>query len=170
MREGALMSKRIPTTVAAVSLFLGVGFLATSRAYADAPWTTPPYDNTRFAPITRTGPPIGLVTIAKGLVAPNKGVVAPGLPDLLFVVDQPGQIWALNINVAAKGLPVMCPSKDCTLFLDVSPRLVKLGCAPSFTSTFGGSFDERGLLGLAFHANFATNGKFYTYTSEPNFG
>src|SRR4051812_30649976 len=169
MHGGEPMSKRSRSVVVAASLLLG-SFLGASRAVADAPWTTPPYDNTRFAPISRTGPPIGLVTAAKGLVAPNKGVVAPGLPDLLFVVDQPGQIWALNINVPAKDLPVTCPSKDCTLFLDVSPRLVRLGCAPFFTRTFGGSFDERGVLGLAFHANFATNGKFYTYTSEPNFG
>ncbi len=33
-----------------------------------------------------------------------------------------------------------------------------------------GTFDERGLLGVAFHPNYAVNGKLYTYTSEPNAG
>ena len=28
------------------------------------------------------------------------------------------------------------------------------------------TFDERGLLGLAFHPSYQSNGKFYTYTSE----
>ena len=30
-----------------------------------------------------------------------------------------------------------------------------------------GSFDERGLLGLAFHPDYRRNGLLYTYTSEP---
>ncbi len=55
-----------------------------------------------------------------------------------------------------------------TLFLDVGPtglnRLVTLGVLGPNT------FDERGLLGVAFHPNYATNGKLYTYTSEPNAG
>jgi glucose/arabinose dehydrogenase len=45
--------------------------------------------------------------------------------------------------------------------MDVSDWLMPLGI-------FGpGSFDERGLLGLAFHPNYAINGLIYTYTSEP---
>ncbi len=32
------------------------------------------------------------------------------------------------------------------------------------------SFDERGLLGVAFHPRYAQNGKLYTYTSEPESG
>jgi len=47
--------------------------------------------------------------------------------------------------------------------MDVSHLLVSLGI-------FGpGSFDERGLLGLAFHPDYANpaNGLIYTYTSEP---
>ena len=36
---------------------------------------------------------------------------------------------------------------------------------------FGPStFDERGLLGVAFHPNYEQNGLFYTYTSEPDAG
>jgi glucose/arabinose dehydrogenase len=52
-------------------------------------------------------------------------------------------------------------SGEKSVFLDVSNRLVPLGA-------FGpGTFDERGLLGLAFHPDYASNGLLYTYTSEP---
>src|SRR3954451_20242971 len=112
--KGVVMSKRSRTVLAAMSLLAAV--LGVSRARADAPWTTPPYDDTRFAPITRTGPSIGLVTVATGLVAPNKGVVAPGLERFLFVVDQPGQVWAIDLSAPQ---PVTCPGNGCTLFLDV---------------------------------------------------
>ena len=44
-------------------------------------------------------------------------------------------------------------------FLDVRSLVPDLGL-------FGLDFDERGLLGLAFHPEYATNGKFYTFTSE----
>ena len=32
------------------------------------------------------------------------------------------------------------------------------------------TFDERGLLGVAFHPNYQQNGLLYTYTSEPTDG
>ena len=48
-----------------------------------------------------------------------------------------------------------------SVFLDVSAQLVALG-------VFGpDSFDERGLIGVAFHPGYATNGLLYTYTSQP---
>jgi hypothetical protein len=83
--------------------------------------------------------------------------VAPGLPNHLFVVDQPGILWAVNLTTGAK-----------TEFLNVGPtglnRLVTLGVLGPNT------FDERGLLGVAFHPHFEQNGLLYTYTSEPNAG
>jgi glucose/arabinose dehydrogenase len=138
-------------------------FLLSSVALAASTLAHPPFapfDNTRFAPITRFGPAISVETVAEGLTAPLKGTTAPGLPGYLFVIDQPGQVWAINLNTHD---PVThLPTR--TLFLDVSSRLVTLGVlGPD-------SFDERGLLGLAFHPHFATNRKFYTYTSEPNNG
>src|SRR5262245_17448507 len=119
-----------------------------------------PFDDTRFAPITRFGPAISVEPVAEGLVAPNRGVTAPGLPGYLFVVDQTGQIWAINLGSVdpATGLPQR------SLFLDVGARLVTLGVLGPNT------FDERGLLGLAFHPDFASNRRFYTYTSERNAG
>ena len=112
-----------------------------------------PFDTTIFAPIQPGGFQVTLESVATGLTAPNKGVVAPGEPGRLYVVDQVGKVWAIDLATGSK-----------TLFLDVGSRLVPLGVAGP------GSFDERGLLGLAFHPSYAVNGKLYTYTSEPNAG
>ena len=114
-----------------------------------------PYDDTRFAPITRFGPSVGVEVVADGLTAPLKGVTAPGQPNRLYVVDQPGILWAIDLTTGAK-----------SVFLNVGRtglnRLVTLGvCGPN-------SFDERGLLGVAFHPNYQQNGLLYPYTSEPN--
>ena len=95
---------------------------------------------------------VAFETVASGLIAPNYATYAPGIPDQLYVVDQPGQIWRINLNTR-----IRYP------FMDVSHLLVSLGI-------FGpGSFDERGLLGLAFHPDYMNpaNGLIYTYTSEP---
>jgi glucose/arabinose dehydrogenase len=90
-----------------------------------------------------------LVQVASGLVAPNWGIAAPGDTDHLFVTDTVGQLWAVNINTQTK-----------VLVLNVAKRLVPLGL-------FGIGYDERGLLGVAFHPQYQQNGLFYTYTSEP---
>lgn len=112
-----------------------------------------PYDDTRFAAITSFGPSVGVEVATDGLIAPLKGVPAPGQPNRLYVVDQVGTLWAVDLTAGTK-----------TVFLDVRQRLVTLGaCGPN-------TFDERGLLGLAFHPNYATNGLIYTYTSEPESG
>ncbi|MCH8109677.1 MAG: PQQ-dependent sugar dehydrogenase [Chloroflexi bacterium] len=96
-------------------------------------------------PIRKGFLPIGLKTVATGLTAPNGGTNAPGHPFRLFVSDQVGIIWDINLITGSK-----------SVFLDVSDRLVNLGL-----------YDERGLLGVAFHPNYASNGLLYTYTSEP---
>jgi glucose/arabinose dehydrogenase len=106
------------------------------------------------APIEDSAVEIGLRTVATGLTAPNWGTFAP-LPRLLrqrrlFVTDQPGILWAIDLFRRPK-----------KVFLDVTDRLVDLGIAGP------GTFDERGLLGVAFHPSYADNGLLYTYTSEP---
>lgn len=101
-------------------------------------------------PIRKGDIPIRLETVATGLTAPNWGTFAPGHPDRLFVTDQVGILWAIQLDTGEK-----------RVFLDVSNRLVELGI-------FGpGTFDERGLLGVAFHPDYVTNGLLYTYTSQP---
>ncbi|HET7474570.1 MAG TPA: PQQ-dependent sugar dehydrogenase [Dermatophilaceae bacterium] len=94
---------------------------------------------------------VGLRSVAHGLVAPVAAASAPGVPGSLYVADQPGQIYRVS---AAGGPP--------QLFLDVRARvpLVRLGI-------FGpGTYDERGLLGLAFDPEFAASRLFYTFTTE----
>src|SRR5690349_10146390 len=39
-----------------------------------------------------------------GLTAPNWGTFAPGQPTNLYVVDQDGPLWAINVNSGAKTL------------------------------------------------------------------
>lgn len=102
--------------------------------------------------------PVGDITItlealATGLVAPNWGVSAPGDSNSLYVADQAGTITQVELD-----------SGDSRIFHDLGGRLVDLGVSGP------GGFDERGLLGLAFHPDFASNGLFYTYTSEPASG
>ncbi|MBI4774036.1 MAG: PQQ-dependent sugar dehydrogenase [Deltaproteobacteria bacterium] len=103
--------------------------------------------------IQQGGIEVKLAPVATGLTAPNWGVYAPSHPDLLFVSDQNGTLWKIELTTGDK-----------TPFLDMSSRLVELG-------VFGpDSFDERGFLGFAFHPDYAANGRLYTYTSEPAIG
>jgi glucose/arabinose dehydrogenase len=92
-----------------------------------------------------------LKLIADNFVSPVTVVEAPDGKHNLFVVDQPGKIWIID----SAGTKIPDP------FIDVSSRMVSLTPA----------YDERGLLGLAFHPDFKTNGKFYLfYTAPPNAG
>ena len=109
-----------------------------------------PLDDPIPGPIATSPNFVRLESITSGLVAPNWGGVAPGHPDRMFVTDQPGQLYAVDINTGVA-----------TLFLDVSSIIVPMGA-------FGpGSFDERGLLGVAFHPDYLSNGKFYLFLSKP---
>lgn len=99
---------------------------------------------------------ITLEPVAEGMTAPNWGTAVPGCEALgqrLVVTDQDGILWSVDLA-----------SGDKSVLLDVSDRLVALGVAGPDT------FDERGLLGVAFHPEFADNGLLYTYTSEPTAG
>lgn len=104
-------------------------------------------------PIERGRLTIRLEPVATGLTAPNWGTPVPGCPalgDRLVVTDQDGILWSVDLTTGEKAV-----------LLDASDRLVSLGVAGP------GTFDERGLLGVAFHPEYATNGRLYTYTSEP---
>ncbi|MBX3062587.1 MAG: PQQ-dependent sugar dehydrogenase [Anaerolineae bacterium] len=64
----------------------------------------------------------------------------------IFVVEQAGYIWIVKDGVVNK-----------EPFLDISEQLPD--------EVFRGGYTERGLLGLAFHPNYKTNGQFFiTYT------
>ncbi|MBK7403265.1 MAG: PQQ-dependent sugar dehydrogenase [Phycisphaerales bacterium] len=114
-------------------------------------------DNPIPDPITKGSIRIGLEQVATGLAAPNAMTSARDGTGRLFVVDQSGQVRLL------KGGQLQA-----TPFLDMSSSLVDLGV---FGSHDENDYDERGLLGIAFHPGFsdprsAGYGKFYTYSSE----
>jgi glucose/arabinose dehydrogenase len=96
---------------------------------------------------------VALRQVAGGFNSPLEGTFAPGHPHRLFVIDQIGKIWSIDLTGA----------RTKKLFADVSGLLVPLGL-------FGIDYDERGLLGLAFHPHYRHNGLLYTYTSEPKAG
>lgn len=90
---------------------------------------------------------VNLKLIAEGLVSPV-GLVPPrDGSGRLFIVDQAGVIKV----VSAEGKVLDAP------FLDLTAKIVQLNA----------SFDERGLLGLAFHPAFKDNGRFFVYYSAP---
>ena len=110
----------------------------------------------------RIGPssiPIDLEIIASGLTAPVDLLPDPQIPDWLYVVDQAGRI-----------LVIYQGQLQAEPFLDLTDRIVQpLGILGSFDVN---DYDERGLLGLAFHPDYADADKpgyhkAYTYTSEP---
>jgi glucose/arabinose dehydrogenase len=94
----------------------------------------------------KTSPEVGLELIADGFTSPVALIPAQDGSRRLFIVDQTGLIWIL-LNQERLKKP----------FLDLRERVIKLN---SF-------YDERGLLGLAFHPDFATNGRFYLSYSAP---
>jgi glucose/arabinose dehydrogenase len=118
-----------------------------------------PLDDPIPEPIEKGTISIELETVASGLTAPVYLTHAGDGTDRLFVVDQPGKIWLIE-NGQLLGTP----------FLDIIDRVYM----PGFFGTLDvNDFDERGLLGLAFHPDFANPQspgyqKIYTYTSELN--
>jgi glucose/arabinose dehydrogenase len=130
--------------VLAVALSAGLG-ASPSSAFAGDPIFDPIPE-----PILPGNFHVKLQTVATGLTAPLWGIDAPGQPDALFIVDQAGMLWKLNLT-----------NGQLNEFLDLTPRLVALGIGGR------GTYDERGFLGMAFHPGYATNGLFYTFTSEP---
>src|ERR671912_2704136 len=107
-----------------------------------------------------------VLAFRSGLTAPLYGTFAPGpgpkpgetttQPHILYVVDQDGPLWAVDVRTGAKRLFINTRTQK--------PSFIPLGA-------FGpGTFDERGFLGVAFHPDYGSNGKLYTYTSEPVVG
>ncbi|HEX7186027.1 MAG TPA: PQQ-dependent sugar dehydrogenase [Thermoanaerobaculia bacterium] len=90
---------------------------------------------------------VGVRQIASGLTAPVALVEPPDGSRRLFIVDQIGLIRVLLPN--GQLLP--------TPFLDLRDRIVPLRT----------NFDERGLLGLAFHPRYAENGRLFVFYSAP---
>lgn len=83
---------------------------------------------------------INIQTIATGFNAPVN--IQNAGDDRLFIVEQSGKIKILNSDGSTNTSP----------FLDISSQISSGG--------------ERGLLGLAFHPNFQSNGLFYVYYTD----
>jgi glucose/arabinose dehydrogenase len=90
---------------------------------------------------------LDLELVANQFVSPIGLVPSPDDSKRLFVVDQVGKIWIIDKDGNTMPQP----------FIDVSSKLVEL--MPFY--------DERGLLGLAFHPQFKMNGKFYLFYTAP---
>ena len=92
-----------------------------------------------------------LKLVAGNLVAPLSVVESPDDTKRLFIVDQIGKIFIVPDGGSMLAAP----------FLDLTSRMV----------TLTPGYDERGLLSIAFHPGFKTNGKFYVfYTAPPRAG
>jgi glucose/arabinose dehydrogenase len=94
---------------------------------------------------------IELELVCSGLTSPVYATNAGDNSDRLFIVDQAGQIRILDVK---HGVCLPDP------FLDLTAKMV----------TVNPFFDERGLLGLAFHPKFKVNGRFFVRYSAPRAG
>lgn len=142
------MRVRLPRVV--VTVAASAALFAAAPAVAAAPGLADPIPG-RIPIGSMT---VGLRTVASGFVSPNYATVAPGVGQRLFVVDQVGKIWNVDLSARRSGRR--------SLFADLSPLLVRLG-----DTVPGLRYDERGLLGLAFSPDYQLNGLVYTYQTQP---
>ncbi len=91
--------------------------------------------------------PVSLRLIAGGFTAPMNIASPHDGTGRLFLVDQNGYVKIFFMNGTVIARP----------FLDLRERMV--GLSPSY--------DERGLLSIAFHPGYATNGRVFAYYSAP---
>lgn len=89
--------------------------------------------NVRLRPIVNN---INLPTVIKTAILPGDSM------ESLFIATQVGEIFYVR-------------NENIRLFLDIRQRIIELGA--------NGGYDERGLLGLAFHPDFYNNGLFYLH-------
>ncbi len=90
---------------------------------------------------------VKLQLLVDGLVHPLEMLTAPDGTKRRFIVEQSGTIELLLPDGTLRPAP----------FLDLTEKMVRLNR----------EFDERGLLGMAFHPKFKENGKFYVAYSGP---
>ena len=93
------------------------------------------------------GPQVGLKKVAGGFSYPVAFEVANEDRDRRFIVDQTGEVWVHQSDGTVRDKP----------FIDITDRLFREE----------NLHPETGLLGMAFHPNFAENGKFYLRYSAP---
>ena len=121
-----------------------LGLSATS-AVVSLTVTSTPIANPIVDRIPKGDITVELKTIADGMVSPLGMAVPDDGSGRVFVYDQAGFVWLVTST-----------GRSTTPVLDLRARLVNNA----------GSYDERGLLGLAAHTNFSQFPYLYTYTSE----
>jgi glucose/arabinose dehydrogenase len=100
-----------------------------------------------YTPLVNPQPLIRLEKVAGGFSSPMMIAVPPDDSGRLFVVDQIGVVKIITPDKKVPDAP----------FLDVQDRIVRL--SPTY--------DERGLLSLAFHPDYKNNGRVFVYYSAP---
>jgi glucose/arabinose dehydrogenase len=123
-----------------------LGLLAAPLLLTACPKPPPGNGKTNFACVAATpvtGTTVQLQSVATGLENPVY-VTGPEGDSRLFIVEQAGRI-----RLVKNGQLVATP------YLDINARV-----------TDGGQFGEQGLLSVAFHPDFANNGKLYVYYND----
>ncbi|MBI4303367.1 MAG: PQQ-dependent sugar dehydrogenase [Chloroflexi bacterium] len=138
--------RRPNLTVVLISLVVIALGVSACRPTATAE-PQPPVTPASGAPSTSAPSSVGLRLVAEGFVSPVGLIPSPDGTNRLFIVDQAGIIRVLMPDGSVLNEP----------FLDLRPKMVTLNEA----------FDERGLLGLAFHPSFRQNNRFFVYYSAP---
>jgi glucose/arabinose dehydrogenase len=90
---------------------------------------------------------LDLQLIASNYTSPIGVVAFPDNSGRLAVIDQIGKIWIIDAGGHSMATP----------FMDLTSRIVPLSAG----------YDERGLLGLAFHPDYRNNGRFFVYYQMP---
>jgi hypothetical protein len=90
---------------------------------------------------------VALELVAEALVSPLGLVEAPDHTKRLFILDQVGKIRIVDAGGNLLATP----------FIDLSSKL----------ATLNPNYDERGLLGFAFHPDYKSNGRFFVYYNLP---
>ena len=98
------------------------------------------------SPSQEAAPDVSLEEVVDGLSTPVAMVPMPDGDARALILEQTGRIWVLE------GDELLTDP-----FLDLGNRLIELSR----------DYDERGLLGLAFHPDFASNGRVFVYYSAP---
>ena len=88
-----------------------------------------------------------LQLVVDSLISPVAMAEPPDSTHRLFIVEQTGKIWIIGSD----GRKITTP------FIDIAGKMAGISA----------SYDERGLLGLAFPANYKSTGKFYLFYTAP---
>ena len=108
---------------------------------------TPLLEEEATAAMVKLKQQMDLQLVEDGFVSPIGLVPIPDNSGRMVVIDQIGRLWVLD----ASG------NKMPTPFIDLTSRMV----------TLSPGFDERGLLGVAFHPDYASNGRLFIYYNAP---